>query len=552
MNRTLLLIICDFLLLNLLALTRWEDAEPIKPRKAPVNAEQENVMSPKEKDRLIIMHKALEDRNKELENLASKLLIMGADTNAMAGKVGDMQKDLQIWIGNYQASQRAGQELKNRYNMLLEDLIQKKEEKTVVESENKKAQEKIALLEQQLQLTQQQLAEAGILATNALQTAGALTNRFNAVAAAASQTSKQVAGLSTNVARTGQQVAGLRTNVAGLQTNVTGIQKTTAGIQKTTTGISNNVAGIQKTTAGIRTNVAGIQKTTAGIRTNVAGLQKTTAGLSTNVATLRTNVAQVATTTAAPTARVGALQEDIRKNRPFNANTLFQHYQTNHVHLIFNAHRPGVLFDSNERVEAKTILVQHGDFLFALIHATDTPFALSSTATGWTRAHGSMKRAAQKGGTLLPLPGLKFLKADPRVIAVPFAGTQTAAKLRVQPFTLAKNPYHFPKAVVIDKEGDAFGEYRFDISPQTPGYVKMDKPFAGGIFSGAFNPSTGDLVVSETGELLGIMVNSKYCWVINDFTAASDLIFGQLNKTANANQIRTMHRALLAKPAAVR
>jgi len=538
MNRTLLLIICDFLLLNLLALTRWEDAEPIKPRKAPPSPEQKNAMSPKEKDRLIIMHKALEDRNKELENLASKLLIMGADTNAMAGKVGDMQKDLQIWIGNYQASQRAGQELKNRYNMLLEDLIQKKEEKTVVESENKKAQEKIALLEQQLQLTQQQLAEAGILATNALQTAGALTNRFNAVAAAANQTSEKVAGLSTNVALTGQQVAGLRTNVAGLKTNVTGIQKTTAGIQKTTTAISNNVAGIQKTTAGIRTNVAGIQRTTAGIRTNVA--------------TLRTNVAQVATNTAATTARVGALQEDIRKNRPFNANTLFQHYQTNHVHLIFNAHRPGVLFDSNERVEAKTILVQHGNFLFALIHASDTPFALSSTATGWTRAHGSMKRAAQKGGTLLPLPGLKFLKADPRVIAVPFAGTQTAAKLRVQPFTLAKNPYHFPKAVVIDKEGDAFGEYRFDISPQTPGYVKMDKPFAGGIFSGAFNPSTGDLVVSETGELLGIMVNSKYCWVINDFTAASDLIFGQLNKTANANQIRTMHRALLAKPAAVR
>ncbi len=28
MNKTLLLIICDFLLLNLLALTRWEKAEP--------------------------------------------------------------------------------------------------------------------------------------------------------------------------------------------------------------------------------------------------------------------------------------------------------------------------------------------------------------------------------------------------------------------------------------------------------------------------------------------------------------------------------------------
>ena len=32
MNRTLLLILCDFLLLNLLALTRWEKIEPAPPR----------------------------------------------------------------------------------------------------------------------------------------------------------------------------------------------------------------------------------------------------------------------------------------------------------------------------------------------------------------------------------------------------------------------------------------------------------------------------------------------------------------------------------------
>ena len=36
MNKTLLLIICDFLLLNLLALTRWEKAEPTRPQRSPV------------------------------------------------------------------------------------------------------------------------------------------------------------------------------------------------------------------------------------------------------------------------------------------------------------------------------------------------------------------------------------------------------------------------------------------------------------------------------------------------------------------------------------
>ena len=36
MNKTLLLILCDFLLLNLLALTRWEKAEPARAKQPPV------------------------------------------------------------------------------------------------------------------------------------------------------------------------------------------------------------------------------------------------------------------------------------------------------------------------------------------------------------------------------------------------------------------------------------------------------------------------------------------------------------------------------------
>ena len=36
MNKTLLLILCDFLLLTLLALTRWEAAEPPRSKQPPV------------------------------------------------------------------------------------------------------------------------------------------------------------------------------------------------------------------------------------------------------------------------------------------------------------------------------------------------------------------------------------------------------------------------------------------------------------------------------------------------------------------------------------
>ena len=61
MNRTLLLIICDFLLLNLLALTRWDSAEPEASRQPPVPAVAANPASASE-DMVAAMRTALEDR----------------------------------------------------------------------------------------------------------------------------------------------------------------------------------------------------------------------------------------------------------------------------------------------------------------------------------------------------------------------------------------------------------------------------------------------------------------------------------------------------------
>ncbi|WP_404425786.1 hypothetical protein [Nibricoccus sp. IMCC34717] len=74
MNKTLLLIICDFLLLNLLALTRWEKAEPARPLeqvKAPASAVAGAVTQ--RDDLVAVMKGALEDEQRERAAVASRL-----------------------------------------------------------------------------------------------------------------------------------------------------------------------------------------------------------------------------------------------------------------------------------------------------------------------------------------------------------------------------------------------------------------------------------------------------------------------------------------------
>src|SRR4051812_20300830 len=72
MNKTLLLIICDFLLLNLLALTRWEKAEPAAPAQAPVPEMAANAVT-KDQDLVEIMRQSLADETAQRQQLIQKL-----------------------------------------------------------------------------------------------------------------------------------------------------------------------------------------------------------------------------------------------------------------------------------------------------------------------------------------------------------------------------------------------------------------------------------------------------------------------------------------------
>ena len=73
MNKTLLLIICDFLLLNLLALTRWEKAEPTHPQRSPVPRVSAAAAATKDQDLVDTMRLSLEDERATRSQLVQQL-----------------------------------------------------------------------------------------------------------------------------------------------------------------------------------------------------------------------------------------------------------------------------------------------------------------------------------------------------------------------------------------------------------------------------------------------------------------------------------------------
>jgi len=221
------------------------------------------------------------------------------------------------------------------------------------------------------------------------------------------------------------------------------------------------------------------------------------------------------------TAKSTELSQEIRENRPLAPNTIFNEFVTNRVHARMHASRSGIFgIDSSKHRECDLVLLSDGTNTFAVGHVEDTPLSFWSPGANWESLTGTLTRS----GTVLTIPSVIFARVDPRVVLIPLTPNQ-ARDLGCKIYRTTPDPFKFQEAVIVGARESYYGECKFQIDLSTPGYVQMDRNSLTGLF-GKFNPSTGDLVFSKTGELLGVMANSTYCMVIRDFSAAATFKFG--------------------------
>jgi hypothetical protein len=218
----------------------------------------------------------------------------------------------------------------------------------------------------------------------------------------------------------------------------------------------------------------------------------------------------------------GELTKEIRDNRPISANVLFNDFLANRVQTTFAASRKGLFGTTTRDKEAKTVFTTDGKQVYALLEVEDTPFSLREIGSDWERISVRFDRPPdyKSTGTMV-----EFLQADPRVVVIPVDPQQVAA-LGAKVYPLAADPFRFPQALLISGGGKGYGELGFKLDEAHHGYVRVDNRLMKRLF-GDFATSRGDLVFSETGELLGIMVNSDYCVLLRDFSPLATIYSGE-------------------------
>jgi hypothetical protein len=220
-------------------------------------------------------------------------------------------------------------------------------------------------------------------------------------------------------------------------------------------------------------------------------------------------------------AKSSDLAKEIRDNRPMTPNMIFQEISTNRVLASFTGVKTGVFGGgSSKDKQTQLILVTDETNTFALCHVQDTPLTLWSPGTQWEELRGTLVRNA----VTYPISSISFCTMDPRVVLIPVPAAEAKA-LGCKIYHFSKDPFVFQDAVVVGTREDYYGQCSFQIDVTTPQYLKMDHNSLKGLF-GKFNPSSGDLVLSKSGELLGVMANSSYCAVMRNFEPAATFRFG--------------------------
>jgi len=417
MNKTLLLIIVDFLFLNLIALTRWENSEPVRPSRPPVAQVAANApASSRDQDLVATMRDALADEQTNREDLARKLSSADAAIASREQSLSAAQAEREKLASRLDATQAAAAQLG-------EQVAAAHQEQTLTKDE-------IAQLERELD---EKNAEAE-----------RQKHAYAALEAQDANARKEIEGLTMAVVVDENEKQHLQQQAAQLQTQV-------------------------------QTE-----------RTERLKVQATTAQLAQGVGQLAQNS--------------GELTKEIRDNRPININVLFSDFLANRV--------------------------------YALVHIDETTFSFGPDAYDWSKIGIRFDKPPfyhTEGSQL------EFLGVDPRVVVLPVEASQVAA-LGVKVYPLALNPFRFADAVLISGGGKGYGEVGFKLDADRPGYVRVDNRFFKRLF-GDFAPSTGDLVFSHAGELLGIMVNNDYCALIKDFSPARSIRTGDSTASEQTGQI---------------
>ena len=361
MNRSILIVICDFLLVSLLAFSTVDINKTTSegvPRQVKTTIATNQVDN--RQDLAAVMRLALEEERKGRDLLRGELTRTREAAERQQALLSEREKQVQTFQ---------------------QELRQKEQQAETFRQELQQKERQTAQLAQQQTSLQQQFAAAE---TNI----HTLTHQLQTSSSEALISKEKLAALQAELRKQAEQALALQQQLGHLAQ-------------------SNQVVLSEKQRLAGQLQVAEAEK-------RMATEQATR--MQEEVKVERAEKAKLAEGVKALASRSDQLAQEIRESRPLAPNTIFSEFVTNRVQATFAGSRPGLFgVESNKRAETQTVLVTDGTNTVALCHVQDTPLTFGYPGTEWTGLSGTLGRNSAK----IPIRQFSFYQLDPRIVFMP-------------------------------------------------------------------------------------------------------------------------------------
>lgn len=505
MNKTLMLVICDFLLLSMLALARFDPPEEKAPPALDVTASSASA----EAELIELLEESLESELSSRRNLTEDLTETRESLQEKARLLAEREAALEATQTDLAATTAKAAELEKTKAQIEAEQKALAAEKARIEAERAQLAQRFDSTRTELEASKseqvklvttlgQLKAESSVTKEKLTQTEEELIAREIALAereAALKAAEEERARLAAERETLGRQLEVAQAERRLLEDNLTKEQSEKVQLQ------------LEKEQAFARAD-----RLTENVSELGAGVNQLGAGVST-----LTQASQ-------------EIKKEMEAARPQTMSEIFTRFQNNRASLRFTATEAGLFGAQNLRTyDSKSILIKDANGApFLVTHSANSPFAFSKNANNLLAA----SLEVTIGNRRFPVSQIGFLSADPRILFVPLPQSVVNAS-GLETFPLALQPERWEEAVLVKNDESNFGRTGFRRLTESERFLKMDRPALGQLFAD-FASSRGDLAFTKNSQFIGILTDSEHAVVIDDFLAAAITQLGSGFNTQNS------------------
>jgi len=507
MNRSILLVICDFLILSLFALADF--SEPEQEAAEPELAQMEEAVSPEE-DFIEILQASLESEQESKAALSQTLDQTREALSERDQALAEREAALRQKEATLEETARTAQELQEAKTQLEAERERLAREKAAAEAERQKLAGAVEQTRTRLEEAQQEketlLRDLSDIRTRSAEERARMKTMQDELH------NKQQA--LTQVAQELEKLEGEKRTLEGERQQLT-TRLEVAETEKQF--LSERVLTAEQQAELARREKEAVQETAQSLARGVEGLAGATEQIS----------------------------EEMKNLAPQSPNAIYQRFRDNLIRLRFETQRTGLFGEIENTYQTRAVPVTNGQQTWALFHSAGTPFAESRDAGRLASLSGILSA----GDKNYRLGQVQMLQTDPRLLAVPLPDSVLEAT-GITAFPSVLDPSKYPEAVIIQDENH-YGATAFQFYGPANRYLEMRRGIVNAL-QGQFNAGEGDFVFAKTGELIGVMANDGYAVTVQTFAPMGTLSVGQrfdaneaerLLKQRDEN-IRTLPRAL--------